>query len=173
MIQIDPALLAAAQERFAALQAKRELMQSRREGGLSLGRLYAFAAGKSDEMVARLVGSDLVVRRVYRQLLQGMALVHIPQAQAASSEDYPERHADGCRVRLQASRAESQQLYLIVEMSDVRRDMPKAMELFGGDDSHARLDLPPARNGTIQTIIETTSSAARLLSDPKTEIILR
>jgi len=173
MISIDTRLHDEAKGQFADLHHKRRLMTQRQSGAISAGRLYGYVMGKADDEVEAALGQDLFVRRVYRTMLQQSALVYIPQALAASTEDYPERHADGCRIRLQASRAESDQLYLIVEMSDQRRSMPTSLNLVGADETTARVLLPGARNGVMQTIIDKNSEAAQLLADPKTEIFLR
>ncbi|WP_417820113.1 hypothetical protein [Terasakiella sp.] len=173
MIRIHPDFLEDAQQCFGELHNVRKVMTKRESGAISLGRLYAYVQGAQDDAVQDILGRDLKVRRVYRSLLQKSALVHMPQALAASTQDYPERHADGCHIRLQASRAQSDQLYLIVEMSDQRRDMPQSLHLFGPDETMVRVALPAARNGVIQTIIEKNSDAARLLGEPKTEIFLR
>ncbi len=158
---------------FSDLRNKRRLMNAREAGAISASRLYKFVLGHQDEMVSDLLGSDLALRRAYKQLLQQSAYFHIPQAIAASTDDFPERQCDGCVIRLQASRAESNQIYLIIELSDQRREMPNALSVFDADGACEVLQLPAMRNGVIQTIIDRKSDLARLLADPKTETFLR
>ena len=170
---INPDLKEEAQKQFADLYSARLLMQTRQSGAVSAGRLYAYVQGQHDETVTRLIQENLAARRLYRNLLQRNAYFHVPQAIAASSEEFPERHCNGCKIRLQASRAESNQVYLIIELTDKRRDMPTMLSVFGDDETCEMLELPPARNGVIQTIIDKTSLLAKLLSNPKTETFLR
>ncbi|WP_417784113.1 hypothetical protein [Terasakiella pusilla] len=172
-IVISPDLKDAAQTEFGALDQQRDLMQARGGAGLALSRVYGYVQGGTDEVVAHALQSDLAVRRVYQNLLRRQALFHIPQAIAASSEEYPMRHCAGCRVRLQASRAQEDQVYLIIELADQRSDSPTRLNLFGAGEVFASVDLPAQRNGVIQTLLDKDSSQARLLADPKTEIILR
>lgn len=169
----DPKLMAEAQARFTDRSLKRELVSQARHTQISAGRLYRFVQGAKDEDVSKALGQDLALRRTYKNMLQQQAYFHVPQALAASTQDLPDRHCDGCVIRFMASRAESDQVYLIVEVQDQRREMPHQMSVFGGQDKMEILELPPARNGVIQTIIDRTSGLADLLRDPKTEIFLR
>lgn len=165
--------LANAENRFGELQLERHLMSERATGSFSASRLYRFVLGHEDEEIAAGLSQNLSLRRAYKTLLKQSAYFQIPQAIAASSEDYPERHCDGCTLRLQASRAETSQLYLIIEVADTRRDMPKTLTAFFDDETCIRLELPEARNGVIQTIIDVKSDMATLLANPKTELYLR
>ncbi|SCA58267.1 hypothetical protein MTBPR1_90114 [Candidatus Terasakiella magnetica] len=165
--------LETAKEKFAELQQFRELMNDRTTAAIAPSRLYAYVAGRKDDELAQALKTQLGLRRAYRDLLKRMSYFHMPQALAASTDDYPTRHCEGCVIRLQASRAQSDQLYLIIELSDQRGNMPQSLSVFGSDEACETLDLPPARNGVIQTIIDKNSPLARLLGDPKTEIFLR
>jgi len=162
-----------AKKLFGDRQNQRHLLQEKRPGQFSASRLYKYVLGHEDRELSLALGTDLSLRRVYKSLLQQQAYFHIPQALAASTDEFPQRHADGCVIRLQASRAESTQVYLIIEIADKRRDMPKNLQAFAGDDGFETVHLPEARNGVIQTIIDKNSALAKLLADPKTEIFLR
>ncbi|MDV7338353.1 hypothetical protein RYZ26_02010 [Terasakiella sp. A23] len=163
----------AAKSRFADLTNQRRLMNESAPGAIAASRVFAYVMGREDADVKQVLQSNLSIRRIYRTLLKQNAYFHIPQALAASSEDYPERHGDGCIIRLQASRAQEDQLYLIIELADQRRDMPHTLSVFGAGDEMETLDLPAARNGVIQTIIDKNANLANLLADPKTETFLR
>ncbi|WP_135075468.1 hypothetical protein [Terasakiella sp. SH-1] len=173
MITIKKEQADAAKEKFVELQTYRHLMANKTGGGISPTRLYSFMRGDVDDEVAAQLKVNLGLRRAYRNLLKSQAFFHVPEALAASTDEYPERHCDGCVVRLQVSRAQENQLYLIIELSDQRRNIPFTLSVFGSDESCEMLDLPDARNGVIQTIINRQSGLARLLADPKTEIFLR
>lgn len=162
-----------AKEQFVDLQNKRHLMENRQRGALSASRLYRFILGHSDNQLKEALGHDLSLRRTYKQLLQQSAYFHIPSAIAASTDEFPERHGEGCTIRLQSSRAESDQLYLIIEVGDQRHDMPNALSVFDQDGALEVLELPAGRNGVIQTIIDKNSDLAKLLADPKSETFLR
>ncbi len=164
-----------ARSRFVDHDNHRRLMNERSDGAIAASRIYGYVMGREDQAVKQAVQDNLNIRRIYRSLLQQNAYFHIPQALAASTDEYPERHGDGCVIRLQASRAQEDQLYLIIELADQRREMPKVLSVFASADGEdmASLDLPAARNGVIQTIIDKNSDLAKLLADPKTETFLR
>ncbi|NVK19547.1 MAG: hypothetical protein HWE30_12685 [Methylocystaceae bacterium] len=170
---IDLALKEVAQAHFVDQDNARSLMNSHAEGSLAASRIYRYVMGGQDDTVAKAVRENLSVRRIYRELLAKTSAFYIPEALAASTEEYPERHGEGCLVRLQDSRAQADQVYLIIEVKDQRRDLPKSLTLFGVEDKMVSLDLPAGRNGVVQTIIDRSSLAAVLLADPKTEIFLR
>jgi hypothetical protein len=171
--EITPEITEKAKVQFDELQTQRQLLNERSAGSYSASRLYHFVLGHNDPEIANALKDNLSLRRAYKALLQQSAFFHIPQAIAASSDEYPDRHCDGCRIRLQASRAESSQLYLIIELSDQRREMPKTLTAFFADETNLRLELPLGRNGVIQTMIDAHSDMATLLANPKTELFLR
>lgn len=176
MMNFNPALKDQALDIFQDRQSAKNLVEKAgqvKAVHLSASRIMAYINGLEDEGVREALATDLSVRRVYKSIVKAQSRFHIPQAIAASSEEYPERHVAGCSVRLQTSKAQSDQLYLIIEFSDKKGDMPKKLVCVGSDETLADLDLPVGRNGVIQTIIETSSQLAKLLADPKTEIYLR
>ena len=171
--EINTDQLDEAKNYFGERHLERHLLNNRASGSFSASRLYRFVLGHKDEDITAALSQNLSLRRAYKTLLKQAAYFQIPQAIAASSQDYPDRHCDGCTLRLQASRAESSQLYLIIEVTDTRRDMPNVLTAFIDDEACIRLELPVARNGVIQTIIDVKSDMATLLANPKTEIYLR
>ncbi len=173
MIEFDRNFETQAKVRFAALDTTRRLINHAGSGGVSASRLYTYAIQGDDQGVRQALGTDLALRRAYRRLLQKVSRFHIPEAVAASTEEFPERHSDGCKIRLQVSRAQPDQLYLIIELSDQRADSPKSLNVFGSDEACETLDLPVQRNGVMQLIIERESPLAHMLADPKSEIFLR
>lgn len=171
--KLDPARQTDIKDRFVENDLSRQIRRERLSGSFSATRLFAFINGVEDEAISEALVDDLTLRRTYRTLLRNRASYHIEQAIAASSDLFPDRFCDGCKVRLQGSRADENQYYLIIELADKSRPGPHKLTAFGRDETCAVLDLPDQRNGIVQTIIEADSPLGELLKDPKTEVLLR
>lgn len=143
---------------------------------LSPQRLYQLACGLlgSTERapVYQLLAEAPAARKSYRTLIDQMSLVRLPQSMAAASDGLPVRNSEGCRIRLQESKAEPEQLYLIIELSGILKSDPERLTVFDATDNSYSLDLAAPRNGVIQMIVERSEKIATLLSDPKSEAFL-
>lgn len=169
----SPEQLSQSEGLFNEKQALRRLLENAQKSKtLSSARLFAFAQGAPDRELEDRLKDELCVRRTYQLMLKRLSLFYIPEAVAASSETYPERIHEGCKIRLQPSRAQDDQLYLILEFLDQRTEFPVRMNVMDDTGTQARMDLPEARNGIIQTIIEKSSVMAMVLANPKAEVFL-
>lgn len=145
---------------------------------VSLSRLYDYAvnAGRGDDAeVERALEQSPGLAADLRLLLEKTALRHVPRAAAAAAGPVRERHGDGCRVRLQPSRAEPGQVYVIIEMAPVAEsaEAPRALFVCDSENRCQRHALPEPRDGVIQLLAEAQSDLVRALQDIKTEIYLR
>ena len=163
---------------FAELEAVDTLIhQQPREvgsGAIAASDLLAYACG--DEVNAGQISGALIrspaLRRVLKGFLTEVSEYYIPEAIAASTEGFPERGVDGCRLRLEVSRAESNQYYLIIELSEGGH-IPSLLTLCDLKDRFEQVKLPPPRKGTIQVTVTLESGIPDLLRDPKTAVYLR
>ena len=137
-------------------------------------RLYDFATdGAADDALERAVNADPVLGRDLARLLARTCRHHLPRVAAASSGAITHRVIEGCRIRFEVSRAEPEQTYVIIELTD--RDAPPPTTLFlrDGDGRSRKVPLPEGRDGVIQLLEGRDSDLLRGLRDIKTELFLR
>jgi len=156
------------------LTAETLLDGERPQGAISASRLLAYARGlvTGDGEIDTALKANANLRKAFRQMIRDAALFALPEAMAASSDELPSRETQGCKLSLKPSRAEENQLYLIVETSDFTRGSPTVLVVCGREDETSRIDLPPPRNGVMQVILERESDIVKLLIDPKSEAFL-
>ncbi len=175
--QLSPETNDQAQQNFVHLMAAQDLLKSRSHtGGISASRLYAYANGniaypQSD--LDKALGQNISLRRVYKTMISKAANYKLPEALAASSDALPTREGEGCRIRLQESRAEPNQVYIIVELTRDRDGKAETLVVCGQEDQLAQIALPSPRNGISQVIVEKESEILTLLADPKSEAYVR
>jgi hypothetical protein len=143
-----------------------------------LSRLYDYAtqAPRGDDAgVEEALERDPRLAADLRLLLEKTAVRHVPRAAAASTGAVRERHGEGCRVRLQPSRAEPGQVYVIIEMSppSAPADTPRALFVCDAENRCRRYLLPEARDGVVQLLAEAQSDLVRGLEDTRSEVYLR
>jgi len=143
-----------------------------------LSRLYEYAsqaARGDDAEVEEALGRDPRLSADLRLLLEKTALHYLPRAAAAAgSEPVRERHGEGCRVRLQPSRAEPGQLYVIIEVlpPSAPVDTPRALFVCDAENRCRRYLLPEPREGVVQLLAEAHSDLVRALEDTRSEVYL-
>jgi hypothetical protein len=161
---------------FAEIQGAESLLTPSVTGGMSRGRLsasqlYAAARSGDSDMFDGAPGA----RGFYRQVLADTARYVLPAARAASSGLAPARHGDGCHIRIEQSRAEPDQYFVLVEMAkeSFAAPAPTSLIVCDGDDHCRRFPLPAARDGVAQIIADGDSDLLRLISDPAARVYLR
>ncbi len=165
--------------RLRALFAEREqvqVMMRAHECGTKPKRIAAsalYASAKCGAPHAALADSR-GARQFYHQALAETAQYVMPEAKAASSYHMLERHGEGCRIRVEPSRAEPDQFFVIVEMprEATRARMPTSLVLRDAQDFCQWFTLPPVRDGIAQFIAEANSDLVCLIGDPTTRIYL-
>ena len=142
---------------------------------IAFSRLYAYTTGmdgKADPELERMLGEDFGTRRDFRHLLQKTAKWYVPQVAAASTGAIGQRGGVNCRIRFEASRAEPDQTYVIIETTDSDMPAPAALFVCDAADRCDKFPLPRARDGVIQLLLARDSELLAKLRDINTEIYL-
>jgi len=175
--RLSPEITNQGQVRFAELMSAQTLMAKREASeAITASLLYSYASGAlafPQQKLEQALGRDITLRRIYKAMVSKTAAFYLPEALAASSDVLPTREGEGCRVRMQESRAEPDQVYIIIELTRNREATPNALMVCGAGDQIAQTALPASRNGVIQVIVEKTSEILTLLADPKSEVFVR
>jgi hypothetical protein len=161
---------------FMEIQDTEALLAPSVTGGMSRGRLsasqlYAVARNGESDMFNGAPGA----RGFYRRVLADTARYTLPAARAASSGLAPARHGDGCHIRIEQSRAEPDQYFVLVEMptASFAAPAPTSLIVCDGEDLCRRFPLSAARDGVAQIIADSDSDLLRLISDPAARVYLR
>jgi hypothetical protein len=90
---------------------------------------------------------------------------------AAASAQIPGREGDGFRLRFEKSRAETDQIYVILEI--LGESVPEAVIIVLGDGRAITKMLPEPVDGIIQILAEQTSELITALSAPDSKVYLK
>ena len=145
------------------------------ESSVSFAELYAYATRGDhtpSDALATALASDGRIRRDFERLLRNVATYSMPQVAAASSGAVTTREIAGCRITFRPSKAEAEQIFAIIELTDTSA-RPGALFVCGDDGGVAKISLPAPRNGRIQLLLDTNSDIAQGLQDVETEVFLR
>lgn len=151
---------------FGELQGTETLLRAAsRPGRLTASALYAARDHELELAPA--------ARRVHSRMVADSARAVLPFARAASS-GAAARRGDGCQIRIEQSRAEPDQYFVLVELAKgLAADAPTALVVCDSDDRCQRFPLPAARDGVAQLIADAGSDLMRLISDPSSKVYLR
>jgi hypothetical protein len=161
-------------QKFSELSQVDEILAGA-EGGSAIApsALFAYAQGGENEDVEKALAKDLALRRIYRAMVEKSASYILPEAMAASSDDIVSREGKGCRIRMEPSRAEPNQVYVIIELSGDEKVAPTTLVICDVESNCSRFPLPKVRDGVVQIIADRDADLVRLLSNPKTEAFIR
>ena len=137
--------------------------------------LYSFATcldGVIDEELERALEQDDRLRGDLDRLLDRTAVYLFPRLAAASSGKVDHRGGEGFLIRLEQSRAEKTQTYVIIELAPDLPEAPKVLFLRSAPDSYIKYPLPAAHDGVIQVLAEEDSNLVRALRKVDTEVSL-
>lgn len=165
---------------FTEMQDAAALLTPAVDGGMSRKRLnastlYAAARTGDAEAIQGMLNARRGARGFYRQVVADTARFALPAARAASSALAPARYGDGCHIRIEQSRAEPDQYFVLVELAKetFAAAAPTSLIVCDGDDRCRRFPLPAARDGIAQIIADRDSDLMRLISDPAAKVYLR
>ena len=147
-----------------------------RSGKIAISRLYAYATGSEDSKDPELeqaLERDSALRSDLHQLLEKTAVSYLPRVAAASSGTIKVREGQGCRIRFEVSRAETSQTFVMIELTDPETPVPGHLFACDVENHCLKCPLPPARDGTIQILLEQGSDLLDRLLDIDTEVFLR
>mgnify|MGYP001387565028 CR=1 FL=1 len=162
---------------FDVFESEGELrrpLEPSESGAIAFNRLYAYASGARDEdpEVEAALARDGGLRKDFQRLLERVAPYYMPQVAAASTGPISERVGAGCRIRLEPSKAEAGQIYVIVELAD-KTAQPVTLFVVDDQGQTQRLALPAARDGVIQILAAEGSELVSALGHIKSEVYLR
>ncbi len=163
---------------FDAISSLQSLGDDRDEDGgrkIAFSRLYAYAAGGdggADPELERILAIEPELRRDFRRLLGKTASIHMPRVAAASSGEISQRGGGNCRIRFEPSRAEPDQVYVIIEFTVGEGGLPATLFVCDNDNHCDKFSLPRGRDGVIQLLLERESDLLAKLRDINTEIYL-
>ena len=115
---------------------------------VSIGQLYSYATEikKVDIELEEKIEKNINLRRIYRQIIEENAVYTLPEAMAASSLDFPYTRTpedkEGPeqkvikRIRVEVSRAEKNQVYVIFEFDEAVDLYPERTTIFLKDEAH-------------------------------------
>ena len=142
---------------------------------VSFSELYAYATTArhfpSDALREALL-TDLNLHRDLKRLISKQAIVHLPKAAAASSGNIDHREADGFSLTLKPSRANPDQIYLLIQSID-REEIPTLMFVELEDSTILRLEIDDFHEGEAQILLKNDDDIVKALRNPKSQVILR
>lgn len=142
---------------------------------IGFAEIHAYATRPDhipSDALLRALESDNRVRRDFEALLKNVSAYWMPQVAAASSGEVSTREIDGCRMTFRASKADEAQIFVIIEFTD-KSARPNALFVCGQDKPMSKVELPEARDGRIQLLLEADSDTLKGLRDVATEVFLR
>jgi hypothetical protein len=174
----DDQSMATLREHFTDEDKVRQTLIAMREAEptIAFSRLWRFASGEvthDDELLTAL-RTDTKLSADFNALLQKVSWSHLPQAAAASTnEDLRLRETDLCAIRIEPSRAEPDQVYVIIELKDAEAKAPRSLITNAADGTIESLELPAAQGDVIQLLLQSDDAVLMALQDHGTEVFLR
>ncbi len=157
-----------------------EALQSTRDDPVrgrlfGLDRLYAYAvdADREDAELVSELRTNPNLGATFQRILGRTALHRLPRVAAASPGTITSRDGTGCRIRFQDSRAEPDQTYVIIEITDTDAPPPGHMFVVDQDGQTTKFALHAARGDVIQFLVERDSVLLAGLLDIKAEVFLK
>jgi hypothetical protein len=117
--------------------------------------------------------SNSRAREDLRCLLARVAPYRPVTRAAASSGAVTTRRGTGFEITLRESRADRDQLYLIIKLASTTIPAPGTLFVIGDGDGCRKVPLPRPMDGVIQLLLDTASDLAGALCNPKTDVFLR
>lgn len=143
---------------------------------VAFGDLYAYAVDPHHvpaDNVLHALDRDAGLQADFQRLLENTSRYHLPEVAAASTGALEGREIAGCRIAFRPSRANPDQLYVIIEATADKTFKPAIIFVKFSDGRTRRLELPDSQNGKAQVLLETNSEIARGLLDIATEVYVK
>ena len=138
--------------------------------------LYAAATNPTTPLPATLVGriaTDPRLKADFNCLIERVSQCSFGRAAAASSGVLEKREAKGYTIRIKPSRADENQVYILIDLPEHGSvNAPAVLMLRTADGSIHKLALGAAEDGTIRVLSTAESDEVKALGDPATEIDL-
>ena len=143
---------------------------------VSPARLHAYAGRRREAVdlaIERQLRLNADMRALYRRFIGELSRYYTPAAMAAGTTEVPPRSGAGWRMTAERSQAEPDQFILVIELDDAQAAAPEVLILCDRNQAFHYVEVPPARRGIIQMILDQEAEPIRLLRDPRTEAYLR
>jgi hypothetical protein len=138
--------------------------------------LYRFANDPASEMgedLGRALAADPGMRADLRLLIGRAPGTEVLMAAAASSGTITTRHGTSFRMTLRESRADSNQVYVLIQISGKAAPAPRALFVIEDGSACRKLPLPSPLNGTVQLLLDADSEIVAALRDPAAEVFVQ
>ena len=143
---------------------------------VSFHDIYRYATDpgvRSSADLTRALSSDARAREDLRCLLARVAPYRPVTRAAASSGAVTTRSGTGFEITLRESRADRDQLYLIIKLASTTIPAPGTLFVIGDGEGCRKIPLPKPADGVIQLLLDTASDLAGALCNPKSDVFLR
>lgn len=163
---------------FIALEAKKGLAAGAIERPVLFADVALYIAGHKHSNTHRIeaaIRADLRVRKLFKLLLEEQRRSFTPrQALAMGTEEISDRSCRGFELKLRASRAATEQVYVVLEIwSELQKDDDSAaVLLLERENVFCRLVFPAIQDGRTQTILPSASKTLAMLRDANTALSL-
>ena len=181
-IQINlpgPDEMPAVKDHFSGENDLRDMMSALTEdrpAALPAHRLWRYASGQlpQDAELLAALHQDRKLSSDYNAMLKKLSWSWMPQVAAASTEEkLGLRETDHCAIRIEASRAEPDQVYVIIELKDQTVTPPATLICSGPEGQLNSMELPAPQGGVIQLLLQADDDVLVALQDHATEVFLR
>lgn len=138
--------------------------------------LYRFANDPAMPMGNNLreaLESSVRLRANLRRLVQRAAKNGVLLAAAASSGAITTRHGTSFRMTLRRSRADDNQVYVLIHLAGKGSIVPRALFVIDEDSACRKVPLPTPTDGTVQLLLDADSEIVTALRDPATEVFVQ
>ncbi len=138
--------------------------------------LYRFANDPAAEMgedLGRALAADPGLRDDLRLLIGRAPGAEVLMAAAASSGTITTRHGTSFRMTLRESRADRNQVYVLIQINGKAAPAPRALFVIEDGSACRKLALPSPLNGTVQLLLEADSDIVAALRDPAAEVFVQ
>jgi len=141
----------------------------------SFSELYAYANKshhKTSATLEKALAHDLRTRRDLKRLINKRSIAFIARAAAASSGDIEMREGNGFRLTLKTSKANNDQIYLIIEALE-STEVPSLMFIQNDEIGILRFEIDDFEEGEAQFLLSKEDDVVKALRNHASEVILR
>ncbi|MDX1483428.1 MAG: hypothetical protein R3229_03005 [Alphaproteobacteria bacterium] len=138
--------------------------------------LYRFATDPTmamDRELERALAESPRLRADLHRLVQRTAGSGALMAAAASSGTITTRRGTSFRMTLRESRADSNQVYVMIHLSPKAEMPPRTLFVIDDSAGCRKMPLPAPHDGTVQLLLEGDSDLVAALRDPATEVFVQ
>lgn len=138
--------------------------------------LYRFAndpAMPMDAGLAQALAASSRMRADLRLLIQRASGGRALMAAAASSGTVTTRHGTSFRMTLRESRADRNQVYVLIHINGKAALAPRALFVIDDGAACRKVPLPAPLNGTVQLLLDADSDIVAALRDPAAEVFVQ